>query len=165
MKRRRCLCFSCVCGTHLVSMSLVIIVLLSINYVKYIECEVPKILVQPNDVIILEGDAAELSCEADGEPEVQIEWFCGETGLPVRQTSTRTTLGGSIQFLGVKRRKNIGQKTSIDDKNKNKNKNKKIEELNNNQDDDYDEGTYWCVARNEFGFARSRNASLQVACK
>lgn len=28
---------------------------------------------------------------------------------------------------------------------------------------DSDQGTYWCLARNQAGFARSRNATLDVA--
>lgn len=96
----------------------------------------PRITIQPNDLVAIEGESAELNCDAEGEPEPAIEWF--HNGQPVRASShSRTTMAGSIQFLDIRP---AGAAAS-------------------------DTGTYHCVARNSLGEARSRNASLQVACK
>lgn len=105
--------------------------------------QAPRITEHPSDVIILDGGAFEMSCEADGEPEPQIEWF--QNGEPVKSTRTRSTLGNSIQFLDVRGPNSApaanGEKLPVD------------------------AGVYWCQASNEFGKARSKNATLQVACK
>lgn len=98
----------------------------------------PRITIQPNDLIAIEGESAELNCDAEGQPEPAIEWF--HNGQPIRSsTNSRTTMGGSIQFLDI--RPNISATAASD------------------------AGTYHCVARNRLGAARSRNATLQVACK
>jgi roundabout axon guidance receptor 2 len=31
--------------------------------------------------------------------------------------------------------------------------------------EDVDAGVYWCLAKNEYGEVRSRNATLEIACK
>lgn len=99
----------------------------------------PHITTQPIDLIAVEGESAELSCDAEGEPEPTIEWYHNEQ--LVRQSSARTTLGGSIQFLDI--RPNQFKPNSRQS----------------------DAGIYYCLARNSAGQAKSRNASLQVACK
>ena len=57
-------------------------------------------------------------------------------GLKVHQTHNRLILHGSLFFLRV---------------------------LHNKIDPDT--GTYWCIARNEVGKAKSQNATLAFACK
>lgn len=103
----------------------------------------PRIIVHPSDVIVIEGDASELSCEVDGDPEPKIEWF--QDGELVEPSNTRTTLGGSIQFLEVRATVQLDGHSSAARKG--------------------DSGVYWCQASNSLGVARSKNASLQVACK
>lgn len=100
--------------------------------------EAPRITIQPNDLIAIEGEATELNCDAEGDPEPAIEWF--HNGQLIRQSSkTRTTMGGSIQFLDVRPASSSLRASDV--------------------------GVYHCVAKNALGEARSRNASLQVACK
>lgn len=109
--------------------------------------EAPRITIQPNDLIAIEGESTELNCDADGEPEPTIEWF--HNGQLIRQSSkTRTTMAGSIQFLDVR-----PATTAVS--------------VNGpgNSGRPSDVGVYHCLAKNPFGQARSRNASLQVACK
>lgn len=101
----------------------------------------PRITIQPNDLIAIEGESAELNCDAEGQPEPTIEWY--HNGQLIKASSnSRTTMGGSIQFLDIRptTTKLQLQHTS-------------------------DTGVYFCLAKNALGQARSRNASLQVACK
>ena len=121
--------------------------------VKFVACDEPgdlssaqvKITIQPNDLIAIEGESAELNCDAEGDPEPKIEWY--HNGQLIRSsTNTRTTMGGSIQFLDVR-------------------PNTTLEADSSPQQQQSDVGVYHCLAKNQFGQARSRNASLQVACK
>lgn len=98
-----------------------------------------RITIQPNDLIAIEGESAELNCDAEGDPEPTIEWY--HNGQLIKSsTQSRTTMGGSIQFLDIRPASNSNQEQS-------------------------DAGVYHCLARNRFGEAKSRTATLQVACK
>ena len=100
-----------------------------------------RITIQPQDLVAIEGESTELNCDAEGEPKPQIKWF--HNGRPIESfTESRTTMAGSIQFLDIRPSAAAGggQEAS-------------------------DAGVYHCLAKNQFGEARSRNASLQVACK
>lgn len=93
----------------------------------------PRITEQPADVVVRKHEPVTLSCGADGEPPPRITWF--HEGRPVRNSATRMPLpDGQLFFLHV---------------------------LHGRRDQDT--GTYWCVASNAHGEARSRNASLEVA--
>lgn len=109
----------------------------------------PRITIQPNDLIAIEGESAELNCDADGQPEPSIEWY--HNGQLIKASKhSRTTMGGSIQFLDIR------PPSSFINSNINTNINKQ---------DQSDTGIYYCLAKNSLGQAKSRNASLQVACK
>lgn len=98
----------------------------------------PRITIQPNDLIVTEGESSEMNCDAEGWPTPTIDWYHNGHNI-TSKTRSRTTLGGSIMFLDVKPTTSGGWQS--------------------------DTGTYHCVARNSLGQATSRNASLQVACK
>ncbi|RWS31646.1 roundabout 1-like protein [Leptotrombidium deliense] len=95
----------------------------------------PRITEDPSDVIVRRHEPTTLNCKAEGNPTPTIEWY--KDGEKVRNTGNRMMLpSGSLFFLHV---------------------------IHNKRD--ADTGVYWCVARNEVGKARSRNASLAIACK
>ena len=89
-------------------------------------------------MVAIEGESTELNCDAEGgETEPTIEWF--HNGQLISSSSqSRTTMGGSIQLLDVRPPGDGAQS---------------------------DAGRYQCVARSNGAEARSRNATLQVACK
>ncbi|XP_063220613.1 roundabout homolog 2-like [Bacillus rossius redtenbacheri] len=98
----------------------------------------PRITEHPTDVTVARHDPATLNCRADGYPPPLVEWY--KDGELVRTSpgdakSHRVLLpAGSLFFLRVAH----GRRDS-------------------------DGGVYWCVARNQAGVARSRNATLYVA--
>ncbi|XP_022253078.1 roundabout homolog 1-like isoform X4 [Limulus polyphemus] len=96
----------------------------------------PRITEHPRDLLVKKQQPAKLNCKADGVPTPVIEWY--HNGKLVEGTSNRIMLvngvGVALFFLHVLHGKR-----------------------------DQDTGTYWCVARNHLGEARSRNATLEVA--
>lgn len=95
----------------------------------------PRIIEHPSDILVRKQEPATLNCKAEGRPEPTIQWY--HEGNRVSETANRLMLpSGSLFFLHVVHTKREQQK---------------------------DTGTYWCVASNELGKARSRNATLEVA--
>lgn len=98
---------------------------------------IPRITEQPTDTIVPRHEPTTLNCKADGVPEPSIEWYKDGELITTAGESHRILLPtGSLFFLRVTH----GRKDS-------------------------DQGTYWCLARNQAGFVRSRNATLDVASK
>ena len=101
---------------------------------------VPKIIEDPLNMTVARNEPITLSCKASGTPEPDIEWY-RDGGLvktaPTDPQSHRILLpDGSLFFLRAMQSKK-----------------------------EQDSGTYWCVASNTRGVARSKNATLEIACK
>ncbi|CAL1265716.1 unnamed protein product [Larinioides sclopetarius] len=93
----------------------------------------PRITEHPSDILVRKHEPATLNCKAEGRPEPNIEWY--HDGNRVIDNANRMVLpSGSLFFLHVLHTKR-----------------------------EQDTGTYWCLATNELGKARSRNATLEVA--
>ncbi|KAI5717445.1 hypothetical protein M8J77_006020 [Diaphorina citri] len=96
---------------------------------------VPRITEHPASAVVPRHEPTTLNCKADGYPEPRIEWYKDGSLVSAEIGSHRILLpAGSLFFLSLVH----GKK-------------------------DTDSGVYWCVARNELGFARSKNATLDVA--
>ncbi|KAH8419317.1 hypothetical protein KR222_004805, partial [Zaprionus bogoriensis] len=97
--------------------------------------ENPRIIEHPMDTTVPKSDPFTFNCKAEGNPTPTIQWFKDGQELKTDAGSHRIMLpAGGLFFLKV---------------------------IHSRRESDA--GTYWCQAKNEFGVARSRNATLQVA--
>jgi roundabout axon guidance receptor 2 len=98
----------------------------------------PRIIDDPTNVTVLRNEPATLRCAFDGVPQPEVTWY--REGEPLEPRGHRLVLpDGALFFLRVTQSRGPASRG--------------------------DAGTYWCVARNAAGQARSRNATLTVACK
>lgn len=120
----------------------------------------PRITIQPNDLIAIEGESTELNCDAEGEPQPSIEWY--HNGQLIKASSqSRTTMGGSIQFLDIRSSTSSAPMSNSSPPPAQASSSSSSSPSQTASD----AGIYHCLARNSFGQERSRNASLRVACK
>ena len=101
---------------------------------------IPTILQNPLNNTVVRNEPVTLDCRASGTPNPVIEWFKDGQIVktaPEDPSSHRILLpDGSLFFLRAMQNKK-----------------------------EQDAGTYWCVASNTEGVARSSNATLDIACK
>ncbi|XP_060663924.1 protein sax-3 [Drosophila nasuta] len=106
-----------------------------LTQVAALKGENPHIIEHPMDTTVPKNDPFTFNCKADGNPTPTIQWFKDGRELKTDGGSHRIMLpAGGLFFLKV---------------------------IHSRRESDA--GTYWCQAKNEFGVARSRNATLQVA--
>lgn len=103
----------------------------------------PRIIDDPTNVTVLRNEPATLRCATDGIPPPEVIWYREGEALELR--GHRMVLpDGALFFLRVTQSRGGGGGSGRNSG---------------------DAGTYWCVARNAAGQAKSRNATLTVACK
>ncbi len=97
----------------------------------------PTISQHPLSTTVVRNDPVTLDCRAAGDPAPDVEWY--RDGLPVDMDPASRMLlpDGSLFLLRASVRGRRGS----------------------------DAGVYWCVASNAEGVARSRNATLDIACE
>ncbi|KAK3930814.1 Roundabout-like protein 1 [Frankliniella fusca] len=101
----------------------------------------PRITEHPQSMVVPRHDPVTLKCGVEGLAEGQVEWW--KDGAPIRThghspAPHRILLSdGSLFLLSASQRSKDRR--------------------------DSDAGVYWCVARNAYGEAVSRNATLEVA--
>lgn len=101
----------------------------------------PRIIDDPTNVTVLRNEPATLRCAFDGVPQPEVTWY--REGEALEPRGHRLVLpDGALFFLRVTQSRGGGGRSGGGDA-----------------------GTYWCVARNAAGQAKSRNATLTVACK
>ncbi|TMW49609.1 hypothetical protein DOY81_005313 [Sarcophaga bullata] len=102
---------------------------------NFIVTQNPRIIEHPMDMVVPKNDPFTFNCKAEGNPKPSIQWFKDGYELKTDSGSHRIQMPtGDLFFLKV---------------------------IHSRRESDA--GTYWCQAKNEFGVARSRNATLQVA--
>ncbi|XP_055704314.1 roundabout homolog 2-like [Phlebotomus papatasi] len=106
-----------------------------VMYPAFIQGQVPRITEHPTDTTVARHDPATLNCKVQGTPTPTIQWYKDGVPLKILPGSHRLFLpAGGLFFLKV---------------------------VNSRRESD--SGVYWCEARNQYGVARSRNATLVVA--
>ncbi|CDW53265.1 roundabout 2 [Trichuris trichiura] len=99
----------------------------------------PIIVEHPSDIIVAKGDSATLTCKATSNPSPTVVWYKDGSVLSTSKdesSSHRVLLpDGSLFILKVAQGKSIKS----------------------------DAGKYWCIARNAYGQAESKQASLKIA--
>ena len=110
-------------------------------WIFFFSASSPVITQHPINQTVVRNEPVTLDCRANGSPDAPIiEWF--KDGEPVKMapedpSSHRMLLpDGSLFFLRAMQNKK-----------------------------EQDGGVYWCVASNSEGVARSKNATLDIACK
>ena len=97
----------------------------------------PEITQHPINRTVVRNEPVTLDCLASGSPIPTITWFKDGLPLTMDRSSHRILLpDGSLFFLRAMQNRK-----------------------------EQDGGVYWCVAENEHGEARSKNATLDIACK
>ncbi|XP_034667515.1 roundabout homolog 2 isoform X1 [Drosophila subobscura] len=106
-----------------------------LTQVAALKGENPRIIEHPMDTTVPKNDPFTFNCKAEGNPTPTVQWYKDGRELKTDAGSHRMMLpAGGLFFLKV---------------------------IHSRRESDA--GTYWCQAKNEFGVARSRNATLQVA--
>ncbi|VDM46236.1 unnamed protein product [Toxocara canis] len=124
---------------HIYFFHCLLVVLLKYDVFFLTEDVLPVITEHPLDVIVAKGEPAALNCAAKG-PELQISWY--KDGQPVITNKDETTSHRLILQTGALFLLRVN---------------------NGKSGKDADSGTYYCVAKNKYGEARSREASLKIA--
>lgn len=115
-------------------LSSILLVTLCCTWIKFTTCQggAPVITKHPSDAVVEKNSPAELTCRASGFPEPKISWY--RNGVEIPTERRRSILpDGNLYFI-----RTVSSKRKTDN------------------------GIYSCKAKNRFGTAYSKNASLFI---